>query len=199
METLFTVFNYKISYLEFIGSIFNFISIILATKTNWINWAISIIAQFCFFFLFWNSHLYANAVLQVYYTYVCIISIFLWKKTEHDVDKGLRWLKNKQRLNLLFTVILSTLLFTYTIKYLNPTNMPQNLFLDVLITILSIVGVNLLSLKYIESWIIWLIVDIICVILFWHSNLYFLSIEYILITGLALYGLINWIKIKKII
>jgi nicotinamide mononucleotide transporter len=196
LETVFTIYNYKISYLEFFGSVFNFISIILATKTNWTNWVISIIAQICFFFLFWYNHLYANALLQIYYTYICVVSIFLWKKTEHDIDKGLRWLKNEQRLLLIFITIFSTISIGYVFNYFNSNTQP-NLFLDVMITVLSIIGVNLLSLKYIETWIVWLIVDIICVVLFWYSNLYILSIEYILITGLALYGLKNWLKIKK--
>ena len=89
MGTVLTIFGYNLTYLELIGSIFNFISVILATRANLWNWVTSIIAQFCFFFLFWYTGLYANMLLQVYFSYICLISIFIWKKTDKKEDKGL--------------------------------------------------------------------------------------------------------------
>jgi len=204
METLITILGYKLTYLEFIGSIFYFISVILASKANWGNWISSIVGQICFFFLFWNNELYLNSLLQIYFTYICIISIYYWKKTDKYSGHGLRWMKPIQGFNWGMVTIISIFgiyfIFKPLIPIINeiiPVELSKNLFLDIVVTVLSIVGVNLLSLKYIESWIIWIITDVICIILFGLTGIYLLSIEYILITGIAIYGFINWINIYK--
>lgn len=200
METALNIFGYNVTYLELIGSIFNLVSVILATKASWENWVSSIVGQVCFFFLFWNNGLYANALLQIYFTYVCLVSIFWWKKTDKDADKGLRWMTNKQRLLWSCITTISIFIIYFMIKMIIPVDkLSANLFLDVTVTVLSIVGVNLLSLKYIESWVIWLINDIICVFLFGFTGIYFVTIEYVIITGIAIYGFINWINIKQTI
>lgn len=200
METALNIFGYNVTYLELIGSIFNFIAVVLATKANWGNWISSIVGQICFFFLFWNNGLYANALLQIYFTYVCLVSIFWWKKTDKEADKGLRWMTNKQRLIWSGITIVSIFIIYFVVESIMPVNrLSANLFLDVVVTVLSVVGVNLLSLKYIESWVIWLISDIVGVFLFGFTGIYFVSIEYVFITGIAIYGFINWINIKQTI
>jgi len=39
--------------------------------------------------------------------------------------------------------------------------------------------------------------DIICIGLFFATGVYIVGIEYIIITGITVYGLMNWIKIKN--
>ncbi len=148
METFLTIYGYKLTYLELIGSIFNFISIILATKANWINWVSSIICQICFFFLFWYNSLYFNAFLQVYFVYICIMAIFYWKRTDKDYNKGLRWLTNKQRIIWSSLIIGSTFITYFIVKQILPTDkLSANLFLDITVSVLGVSGVYLLSLK----------------------------------------------------
>lgn len=200
METVLTIFGYNISYLELIGSIFNLAAVILATKANIWNWISSFIAQLCFFFLFWYNGLYGNAILQIYFTYICIISIIRWRKTDNMEDKGLIWMSTKLRikttiLNIGF-IILGWLLLS-NIGVIFPSLKSLNPLMDVTIMVMSITGVNLISRKYIESWIVWMINDIICIGLFFATGVYIVGIEYIIITGITVYGLMNWIKIKN--
>jgi len=198
MGTVLTIFGYNLTYLELIGSIFNFISVILATKANLWNWVTSIVAQICFFFLFWYTGLYANMLLQIYFTYICLISIFIWKKTDKDEDKGLIFMTNKQRIITFISIIISIILgwlLLDNIDKIFPVK-SENPFLDVTVLIMSVVGINLLSKKYIESWYVWIVTDIFCVGLFFYSGIFVVGIEYIIFTGMAIYGLFNWLKIK---
>ena len=122
------------------------------------------------------------------------------EKTDKEADKGLRWMTNKQRLIWSGITIVSIFIIYFVVESIMPVNrLSANLFLDVVVTVLSVVGVNLLSLKYIESWVIWLISDIVGVFLFGFTGIYFVSIEYVFITGIAIYGFINWINIKQTI
>lgn len=199
METVITIFGYNLTYLELIGSIFNFISVILATKANLWNWVTSIVVQICFFFLFWYTGLYANMLLQIYFTYICLISIFIWKKTDDEKDKGLIFMSNKQRIITFISIITSIILgwlLLDNIDKIFPLK-SENPFLDVTVMIMSIVGINLLSKKYIESWYVWIVTDVFCVGLFFYSGIFVVGIEYIIFTGMSIYGLFNWLKIKN--
>jgi nicotinamide mononucleotide transporter len=145
-----------------------------------------------------HTHLFANAILQIYFTYVCVVGIIYWKKTDKEDDKGLKWLTNTKRLIWSIVTIISIFLIYFMTKIVIPIDkLSTNLFLDITVTVLSVVGVYLLSMKYIDTWVIWMITDIICVFLFGFTGIYLVMLEYIIITGLAVYGLINWIKILK--
>lgn len=199
METAVTVFGYNLTYLELFGSVFNLISVILATKVNWGNWITSMIAQTCFLFLFWYNHLYFYSLLQIYFNGVCLMAIYYWNKTENQNHEGLKWFSNKKRIMWSIITIITIILTYFITKHIIPTEKQSNyLILDVAITVLSILGVNLLSFKIIDAWIVWLIIDVLSVYLFWMSGMYVVSIEYILITIIAFYGLINWIEIYKL-
>lgn len=202
METFVTLFGYNLNYFELFGSIFNLVSIFQSTKAKWINWINSIIGQIFFFFLFWNTHLFANAILQIYFTYICVVGMIYWKKTDKEDDKGLKWLTNKKRVIWSIVTIISIFFTNFMIRQVIPIDkLSTNLFLDITVTVLSVVGIYLLSIKYIDSWTVWIITDIICVFLFGFTGIYLVMLEYIVITVLAVYGLINWIKIfnlKKI-
>jgi len=200
MEIVVNILGYNITYLELIGSIFNFLSVILATRANLWNWVVSFVTQICFFFLFWYIGLYANILLQIYFTYICIISIFRWKKTDNEDDKGLEWMTNSKRI----VTFLNTIIFIgigwmilSNIHLVFPSLKSEYPLMDVTIMVSSVVGVNMLSKKYIESWIVWIFNDIVCIALFFLSGIYIIGIEYFVITGIAIYGLINWIKIKN--
>jgi nicotinamide mononucleotide transporter len=196
MGTFVTLFGYNLSYFELFGSIFNLVSIFQSTKAKWISWINSIIGQIFFFFLFWNTHLFANAILQIYYTYVCVVGMIYWKKTDKENDKGLKWLTNTNRFIWSIVIIISIFLTDFIIRQIIPSDkLSANLLLDITVTVLSVIGVYLLSMKYIDSWFIWMITDVICVFLFGFTGIYLVMLEYIVIAGLAVYGLINWIKI----
>jgi len=200
MGIVITILGYNITYLELIGSIFNLFAIILATRANLWNWVVSLVAQVCFFFLFWYLGLYANMILQVYFTYICIISIFRWKRTDNEDDKGLEWMTNTKRITTFINTVIFILigwLVLSNIHIVFPSLKSQYPLLDITVMVSSIVGVNLLSRKYIESWIVWIFNDIVCIVLFFMSGIYIVGIEYIGVTVIAVYGFMNWIKIKN--
>jgi len=59
---------------------------------------------------------------------------------------------------------------------------------------MSIVATILLAQKKIETWYLWIVVDIVCVFLFFKKGVVFLALEYLVFLGLATYGLLNWKK-----
>ena len=65
---------------------------------------------------------------------------------------------------------------------------------DSSVMILSIVATVLLAKKKIENWYLWILTDVIATILYFKKQVYFLSLEYLIFFGLAVYGWYNWKK-----
>jgi nicotinamide mononucleotide transporter len=56
----------------------------------------------------------------------------------------------------------------------------------------------LMARKKIESWYLWVAVDILAPVLYFQKQLYLLAIEYIIFGIIAAYGLIEWQRIHKV-
>ena len=49
--------------------------------------------------------------------------------------------------------------------------------------------------RILENWIIWIVVNIICVFLYFQKHILFVSFEYLIFLGLAVYGFWHWKQI----
>ena len=137
-------------------------------------------------------------ILQVYFTYISLISIYRWNKTDKKEHKGLMWMSNKKRIKTFIITIICIIIGWFllsNIDFIFPSLKSDYPLMDISIMILSITGVNLLSNKYIDTWLVWITVDILCVILFFITGIYVIGIEYIIVTIIATYGFFNWKKI----
>lgn len=183
-----TVLGYDLTYLELFGSIFSLASVILAARANIWNWAIGIVGQIFLFLLFMNTSLYGNMLLQVFFTGVCLYGWYYWGKED---GKKIKTFNVKQNIILYVTSIILCIVGSYILSFFED----KYIILDASITVLSVIAVFLLSKKYLDAWILWIIVDILSIILFYLKGMNLISLEYILITGIAIFGLINWIKL----
>lgn len=185
---LITIFNYKLTLIELIGSISCFFSVIYAAKNNIITWIFGLVSCLAFCFIFYDAKVYGNFILQIYFILNAIVGYKFWTK-----NYNIKFLSKKSKILLIFiTFGLSLLLYKILLK----TNSNLIIF-DTLIVVLSIIADWLLTLRKIENWIYWFVVNIISVVLYFKLNLYLLSIEYLIFCFLSVWGYINWLKIIK--
>lgn len=67
-------------------------------------------------------------------------------------------------------------------------------FWDSCMMVLSIVAMILMTRKYVENWLLWVIINVISVVIFALQGVYAMSLEYIILTFIALNGSRMWIK-----
>jgi len=67
-------------------------------------------------------------------------------------------------------------------------------YIDSFVMILSVIATILLAQKKIEAWHLWIIIDVVCVFLFFKKGVVFLALEYFVFWGMAINGLFNWEK-----
>lgn len=197
----FEVIGYPISYVELIGTIFGLLSVYFASRANILTWATGLVNELFLFILFFQVQLYADMFLQVYFFIITLYGWYNWK--QKPKKNSITTIELKTKLWLVSAIIIGTIiagfLFTKIHLYL-----PQYFkteaafpFVDSFVMVLSIIATILLAQKKIETWYLWIIVDVVCVFLFFKKGIVFLGLEYFLFLGLATYGLLNWKKQLK--
>lgn len=171
--------------IELIAVIFSLISVILTIKVSKYCWYFGIIGVIFYMIVFYQSKLWGNFGLQFIFLFQNIIGIINWNISSTKIS----YIKNKWKL-ILYTILL------YPIFHIISKNSSMPIC-DSIITLFSIIATYLLIYKKIESWIYWLIVDIIAVYMFYKSELYLSTTLYFIFIITAIIGLINWIKILK--
>ena len=69
-------------------------------------------------------------------------------------------------------------------------------FLDALTTIMSFTAMWLMAKKKTESWIYWIIVDVIGIGLYYVKDVKFISLLYVILLLMAINGFRSWHKVK---
>ena len=197
-NTAFTVIGYPISYVELIGTVFGLISVYFASRANILTWSTGIVNEVFLFILFFQVHLYADMFLQVYFFVVTIYGWYNWSTP--IVENKISSIHSKARWITLFLIVAASLLTGFLIKNIH-LYLPHYFkvaaaypFTDSFIMILSITATILLAKKMIENWVLWILADAICMVLYFKKEVYFLSLEYLIFLGLALYGFFHWKK-----
>jgi len=201
----FTLLGYPMSYLEFFGVITGLIAVWLSAKANIWSWPVGIVNVVLSFFLYYQIQLYPDMFLQVFFFVTNIIGWWRWANPnagEEDYKDELRvsYMRRKQFLFICGISIVGTFVLGSMASHLHewfpeifpkPSAFP---YVDSFITVMSIVTTFSMIQKKIESWIIWIIVDAIAAYLYFVKGVKFYSLEYLVFTLLAGFGLWNWIR-----
>ncbi|MSE19122.1 nicotinamide riboside transporter PnuC, partial [Pantoea agglomerans] len=67
-------------------------------------------------------------------------------------------------------------------------------FWDSCMMVLSIAAMVLMTRKYVENWLLWVIINVISVMIFARQGVYAMSLEYVILTLIALNGSRMWIR-----
>ena len=194
----FTVLNYPISYVELIGTLFGFISVYFASRANILTWGTGIVNELFLFIMFFQIQLYADMFLQVFFFAVTLYGWYNWKKqpkqnsiTSTDFKAKL-WIASIIIIGIFVTGFLFRNIHLYLPRYFKIEAAYP--YADSFVMILSVVATVLLARKKIETWYLWIIVDVVCVFLFFKKGVVFLALEYLVFLGMAVNGLFNWKK-----
>ncbi|MBM9547554.1 nicotinamide mononucleotide transporter [Leptospira sp. 201903074] len=200
--TLIVCFGYPLSLLELFGTSSGLACVYLASRNHILTWPVGIFNSICFFFLFFQIQLYSDMLLQIYFFGSSIYGWWIWRKKSGQFLKihSMGWRKNAI---LLFIILVSTYLlgkFTLYLPGLLPNifKMPPSFpYWDAFTTTASIVANFLLARRTLESWFLWVLVDVVCIGLYFLKEIPFVTAEYIVFLLIAFYGCYHWLNEYK--
>nr|WP_086937470.1 nicotinamide riboside transporter PnuC [Thaumasiovibrio occultus] len=202
---VFSIAGYPISLLELSGTLFYVTSVWLVAKQNMWTWPTGIISVVLFGFLFYQCQLYADMFEQSYYLGISLYGWVNWwlfnraanSSTRNDTT-DFRY-SSPRKIGIQLAVIgVGTVLMSryiadlhnlYPMVFPQPADYPV---LDSLTTVMSLVAMFLLTRKRVESWYYWIVVDVIVIGLYFAKGLVFLTGQYVVLLGVAVYGLWRW-------
>jgi nicotinamide mononucleotide transporter len=178
--------------LEIIGFITGIICVWLNAKQSLWSWPIAMISVLTYAYVFFNSKLYADACLQIFFFIISIYGLYKWWKKDEKNEHLKPTYSSKYQ--IIFSTILILFISGILTGVLDKFTDSDTPLADAITTSLSIVAQVLLGKKKILNWIYWIVADIIYVGLYLYKELYLTAILYMIFIGLAAWGYYIWQK-----
>ena len=159
-------------------------------EIHW-GWPLAAISSVLYVALFWRSKLYGDAALQVFFALVALWGWGQWLRGRRDDGSALA-ISRLTRSARLWTLASCAVLWPATGLFLKTYTDSDVPWWDAFPTAVSIVGQLLLARKYIESWAVWLVVNVVSVGLFAWKGLWLTTLLYALFTALSVVGWRAW-------
>tara|TARA_B100001113_G_scaffold162901_1_gene133357 strand:+ start:646 stop:1263 length:618 start_codon:yes stop_codon:yes gene_type:complete len=180
--------------LEFLAFSFGIISVIYAKKENILVYPTGIICTVITVYLLYKAQYFGDMMMNIYYSLMSIYGWWNWSRIQNDkyLLKITRFSKND--LGLTVFLFLLTITITYAVYIFNLTEIKIPNYIDIFTSGIFFTAMWLMANKKLESWVFWIIGDVITVPLYAYRGLGMLSLQYIIFTILAIQGYIEWKK-----
>lgn len=185
--------------LGFTASVTGMLSVILVAKGKISNYYFGIINVVIYGFISYNSKYYGEAMLNIlYFLPMQIIGFMMWRRNNVNIDesKEVKAERMTAKEIILWSVLsgIAVVVYGIILKKLNNT-LPMA---DSFTTVLSVTAMILMVKRYIEQWIVWIMIDIVAIYmwLFIKSD-YNITIMWTAYLVNAVYGLYNWAKLYR--
>ena len=160
------------NYLEIVGTLVGLLYLWFEYKASIWLWPVSVIMPAIYIVVYYQVGLYADSGISVYYLLAGIYGWWVWLRHVPGRQEKLITFTPRKLFMPLFVVLclvfalIGGILATYT-----DSTIP---WWDSFTTALSIIAMWMLAHKYVEQWLVWLVVDVIsCGLYLYNSSLNF--------------------------
>lgn len=184
--------------LNIIAGIAGVISVVLCAKGKVEFYFIGFVQTISYLFLAWQNSFYGEVIENLFYLVTMIWGIFVWKKNSVQNDDGTEDVAAK-KFNAVQWIasIIGTAIATVIVGYwLNSIGNAQA-YTDAATNVLAIFAQILMVRRYREQWIWWLIIDLLCIKMWFVAENWSMVAMYIAWTANCVYGWYNWSKLEK--
>ena len=182
-------------YLELFAVIMNITSVVYAKRNNILVYPTGLIGTGIFVYILLNFSLLGDTIINAYFFSMSIYGWYFWSRKKDEVFVNQVSTINRNEIKYLFILAISSLIFIYFVyDYFDKWN-NWTAYVDNITTAIFFVAMWLMARRKIESWIFWIIGDLITVPLYFYKGLTISSIQYIIFLILAVLGYISWKKI----
>ena len=182
--TLFTVWEYQVSILEFVASVTSLIGVWLGTTGKRITWPFWGLSSALYAVFFYQANLIASAALQFVFIAAALSGWRGWAPTGAKPGK----LVLRSRIFALLWILGLWLVLAPFLARIGAAATVVDSFLFVG----SLIAQILMVLEKYESWIIWVVVDLAGTALYFNQGYFFTSFLYGIFTLIAFQGWRRW-------
>ena len=182
-------------FLEIFAVGMNIISVVYAKQNNILVYPTGLIGTGIFVYILFNFSLLGDMIINGYFFIMSIYGWYYWSRKKDEVFiNNVSRLEKKEYIQLIFLALVSLLFIYFVYVQFDKWN-SWTAYVDNITTAIFFVAMWLMAKRKIESWIFWIIGDLITVPLYFYKGLTISSLQYIIFTVLAILGYISWKKI----
>ena len=178
---------------EIFGLFAGSLSIALLIKQNIWTWPVGIAYTVASLHVFYTAKLYADFTLHVFFLIMSLYGWYYWLRGNNRIDSELLVSREEKKV-LVYSLVICSVAIIFTSNLFTLYTDADLPYWDSTTSILSIFAIWLQSRKKIESWIFWLIIDILSVGIYFYKELYFYSLLYSIYVVMAFLGYVAWLE-----
>ena len=191
----YSLYSESFIFLESFAVGMNILSVIYAKQNNILVYPTGLIGTGIFVFILFNFSLLGDMIINGYFFFMSIYGWYYWSRKKDKVYiNNVSRLEKKEYKQLIY-LALGSLIFIYFVYVQFDKWNSWTAYVDSITTAIFFVAMWLMARRKIESWIFWIIGDLITVPLYFYKGLTISSLQYIIFTVLAILGYISWKKI----
>ncbi len=186
-----------LDWLDILTTILGLIYIWLEYRAHIALWVVGIIMPALDVILYWQHGLYGDAGMACYYTLAAFYGLYIWKfkKTRKKKESlPIIYMPRRQYLPTVVFFFVAWGTIYYILTRWTDSTVPV---LDSFTNAMSFVGLWALARKYLEQWLFWMVVDIVCCVLYVHKGIPFKALLYGLCVVIAIAGYYKWKGMAK--
>ena len=184
------------SWLDLFTTLLGLLYLYLEYRAHIALWLVGIIMPAFDIWLYWEHGLYGDAAMAIYYTLAALYGYAMWRwnrKHRRSSSQEMPITHMPRRLFMPAAVFFATAWGAtyYVLTTFTDSTVP---LLDAFTNALSMVALWALARKYVEQWLLWMVVDLVCTLLYVYKGIPFKAVLYDLYTIIAILGYRAWAR-----
>lgn len=187
------------SLIGIIAGISGVISVVLCAKGKISFYFIGFVQTTTYLILSWQNCFYGEVIENIFYLVTMIWGIFVWKNNSSVDENGsshVDALKFTPKMWVLS--VIGTAICTIAMGYWLTTIGSHQAYTDAATNVIAIFAQILMVKRYREQWIWWLVIDVLCIKMWFVAGNWSMVAMYIAWTINCIYGWYNWSKLEKV-
>jgi nicotinamide mononucleotide transporter len=180
--------------LELAATLVTLVCVILGVKRSLWQFPVGIAGTAIFFVVVWQAGIWANAVLQVFFVFVQLYGWWYWLRGDHG---GRPRIRMANRVHVVISVGIAMLGAWAGSWALTEFTDFDLAFTDAATLSVSVVAQYLLDRKYLETWPVWLIVNVASIWLYGNAHMWLFTGLYVFFFFNAFWGWWEWRKAMR--
>jgi len=181
--------------LELFAVTMNILSVIYAKRNSILVYPTGLIGTGIFVYILYNFSLLGDMIINFYFVLMSIYGWYYWaQKKDGEVLHNVSRTSTNEYYFILMLGLTSLLSIYFIYNFYDKWD-SWTAYVDTITTAIFFVAMYLMARRKIESWIFWIIGDLITIPLYFYKGLTISSIQYLIFLILAILGYISWKKI----
>ncbi len=184
----------SMSPLEVTAVVFAMAYLLLAVRENVLCWFFAFLSTAIYTFLFWDVSLLMESGLNVYYMVMAIYGWYQWTRggTNGFAEPhalAVQSMSHQQHALVITTIAISSFVSGYLLSEYSNAAWP---YIDSFTTWSSVITTYLVTRKYLQNWLYWIVIDTVSVPLYIDRGLSLTALLFVAYIVIAIFGYIGW-------